>query len=135
MIDFIGELVGLILCILIPIYFVKKKRDHKDFYLVMITATFMGIICLLLVIWDTEDYIATKNKNFETASGQCDVTEFETASKVATHELHVQINGDLVVIGEFDDFSDVEQGTYQCTVKYIKKSRTLYDIQSQPINK
>ncbi|MCM3118839.1 hypothetical protein M3610_27065 [Neobacillus sp. MER 74] len=128
MFEIIYALIGLIICSSIVIFFVKKKRGHKDFYSVVITVTFFGIICLLLIIWDTEDYIAIKNKNFQTASGQCVVTEFETTGRTTIHELHVEINGDFVVIGDFDDFSDVKQGTYHCTAKYIEKTRTLFSI-------
>lgn len=135
MLDIIYVLLGLILCTSIVIYFVKKKRRHKDFYLVVITTTLFGLLCLILVIWETEDLIAIQNKNFKKASGQCVVTEFKTSGKTRLHELEVEINNKIYISGDFDDFKDVKQGTYACTVKYIEKSRTLYDIKSQSTNK
>ncbi|QFF98992.1 hypothetical protein PB01_09180 [Psychrobacillus glaciei] len=45
----------------------------------------------------SEDYIAIKNKNFQTVSGQCVVTEFESTGRTTIHQLHVEING-LVVL-------------------------------------
>ena len=134
MIDIIYPLIGLIICTSIVVFFVKKKREHKDFYAVVITTIFLGILCLLLTIWETEDYVSIKNKKFQTYSGECVVTEFESTGRTSIHELHVEIKGDLVVFGDFDDFRNVKQGTYQCTVKYIEKSRTLYDIKSQSPN-
>ena len=134
MFDIIYALIGLIICTSIVIFFVKKKRGHKDFYFSVITVTFFGILCLFLIIWNTEDYIAIKNKNFQTVSGQCVVTEFESTGRTTNHQLHVEING-LVVFGEFDDFSDVRRGTYPCTVKYIEKTRTLFSIKPNSTNK
>lgn len=135
MLDIIFPLIGLIICTSILIFFIKKKRGHKDFYEVVITASFFSILCLLLVVWSIEDFIAIQTKNFQTVSGECTVREFESNGRTEIHELLVEINGDLDFTGDFDKFSDVRQGTYDCTVKYIEKSRTLYGIQPQPNNK
>lgn len=135
MFDIIYALIGLIICTSLVIFFVKKKRGHKDFYFIVFTVSFFGILCLLLIIGGTEDYIAIKNKNFQTASGQCVVTEFESSGRTTIHEIHVEINGGLVVFGDFDDFSDVRQGNYPCTVKYIEKTRTMFSIKPIPSRK
>lgn len=111
----------------------KKKRNHKDFYSTVIGTTFFGILCLLLLIWETEDFIAIQNKDFKTISGQCVVTEYESFGKNGSHDLDVEIDGEFFT-EDFDDFKDVQQGTYACTVKYIEKTGTLYEVKSQSTN-
>lgn len=128
MIDFIYAIFGFVLCLSIVIYFVKKKRGHKDFILVVSVTSGFAILSLLLIIWAIEDYVAIQQGNFQIASGQCEVTKFEAAGRSTIQELHVELDEELVVIGELEDFKDVKQGSYACTVKYIEKSRTLYEI-------
>ncbi len=128
LLDIIFPLIGLLICTSLLIFFIKNKRSHKDFYGVVITASFFSVLCLFLVVWSIEDFIAIQTNNFQIVTGKCTVREFESNGRTAIHDLLVDINGELDFTGDFDKFNDVRQGTYDCTVKYIEKSRTLYDI-------
>lgn len=97
----------------------------------MIVVIFFGLLGLMIVLSEIENYIAVYNKNFQTVSGECIVTEYQSKSH---HEFHIEVNNDISVKGEGNKFSHIKEGAYQCTVKYIENSGVLYEFQPHSDN-
>lgn len=77
--DVVFSSLGALLCSSTIVYYIKRKRKAEDFYLVVITTALLNLLCLMLIFWTVQDMIAIKNGDFETESGNCNITKFETS--------------------------------------------------------
>ncbi|WP_121299897.1 hypothetical protein [Planococcus citreus] len=94
MADLVFASLGALLCSSTVVYYIKRKAE--DFYLVVITTALFGLLCLMLIFWTVQDMIAIKNGDFETESGNCSITKFETSGRTHIEEIHIELNGKVI---------------------------------------
>ncbi|MGE7689632.1 hypothetical protein ACQKMI_10490 [Lysinibacillus sp. NPDC097214] len=104
----------------------SKKRDHKDFKKVIITAGLIFLISLFLTVVSSIDLIALMSGNLKESRGTCQVFVAESTAK-GSEWLEIGIDS-LRLSGGINDFPDVKEGTYQCTVKYLPYSKIVTEF-------
>lgn len=120
----------LIVLMLIIVYFLSKKRNHKDFYLIIISTSLFGILALYLFTTGVIDIISFKTSNFHTAEGICEIAYFEEKrSARGSHPSYynVHING-LNLTAAADEFPFLQEENISCEATYLKATETLIDI-------
>lgn len=126
--DVVFSSLGALLCSSTIVYYIKRKRKAEDFYLVVITTALLNLLCLMLIFWTVQDMIAIKNGDFETESGNCNNTKFETSGRSHIEEIHIELNGKMI-FGNFAEFDSVRLGDYPCKLEYIEQTMSLYSIE------
>ena len=71
----------LIILISIIYHFLKKKRAHKDFYLVVISCVIFSFLALFLFTISVIDIFNFHLGNFSTAEGNCEIYYFEPSTR------------------------------------------------------
>ena len=117
----------LIILISIIYHFLKKKRAHKDFYLVVISCVIFSFLALYLFTISVIDIFNFHLGNFSTAEGNCEIYYFEPSTRdEGRYEIWID---DLGLTADIDDFSYLEEETITCKATYLKATETLIDIE------
>ena len=119
--------IGLIGSIFIISYFIKKQRDHKDFYIVVISCILFLILTIYLLTISVIDIFNYHLGKVHTAEGSCKIYYFEPGARDSgRYEIWI---GDLGLTADIDDFSYLNEETTACKVTYLKETETLIDIE------
>ncbi|KOO51732.1 hypothetical protein [Viridibacillus arvi] len=104
----------------------SKKRDHKDFKKVIITAWLVFLISSFLIVVSSLDLIALMSGNIKESVGVCQVYVPEPTAK-GSEGLEIVIDS-LRLSGGVNDFPYVKEGTYECNVKYLPYSKIVIEF-------
>lgn len=124
------SIIGTIASLSIIIVFIKKKKTHKDFLLVVMTFSFFTLLCLFIGITGLVDII--KNGQNPSVNGLCTIVRIDSVGgRFSTDTFYQVIIDDLTIEADAEDFAFLKEGTYQCTVQYGLLSHRLIDINYQ----
>ncbi|QPA54985.1 hypothetical protein [Lysinibacillus sphaericus] len=128
LITVIFSVLGSIISLGILIVFLKKKSNNKDFISVIITFTFLSLICLYLSVTGLIDIVDAKNGNSQSSSGMCKIVKIEDFGRFGGDSFFQIIIDDITVEADAEEFSFLKDGTYECTIQYGEISHRLIDI-------
>lgn len=120
--------IGAIASLLLIFYFLKKKRQHKDFLLAIVTFSLLFVISSYGSYLFLQDTINLKRNNTISTSGGCEIVILEEGGRFGTPS-QIQVTVNNITIGaDKEKFSDLKEGLYSCEVKYVEQTQTLIEI-------
>ncbi|MEO4052778.1 hypothetical protein [Solibacillus sp. CAU 1738] len=120
---------GLVATVFLIIYFIKKQRNHKDFWIVITGFSIFGLLCFSLVIGYLLDLPELLKGDFKTENGVCEIVDLGSGGRFGSDNgLQISVNN-VTVSASRDDFEWLEEGKENCTIKYLNTTDQLIEIE------
>ena len=121
--------IAAIVSLALLLYFLKNKRQHKDFLLCVISFSVLFLFSLYAISISLPDVIEIANGNEQSKSGECEIVFLEDiGGRFGTSNLLQVTVGNLTVEANLEEFPHLEEGLFSCEIKYAEQSETLIDI-------
>ena len=122
--------IGAIVSLLLLFHFWKNKRQHKDFLLGVFSFCILSVFSLYGFYLSLVDTIDLAKGDIASTSGKCEIFISEdVGGRFGTSNiLQVNVN-DVLAEGDPEDFPDLEEGIFNCTIEYTRKTQSLLTIE------
>lgn len=122
--------IGAIISLLLLFHFLKNKRQHKDFLLGVFSFCILSIFSLYGCYLFLGDTIGLAKGDIASTSGKCEIFILEdVGGRFGTSNI-LQVNvDDVLAEADPEDFPDLEEGIFNCTIEYTRKTQSLLTIE------
>lgn len=122
--------IGAIVSLLLLFHFLKNKRQHKDFLLGVFSFCILSIVLLYGSYLSLADTIDLAKGEVASTGGKCEIFIMEDiGGRFGTSKI-LQVNVDNVTVeANAEDFPDLEEGIFNCTIEYTRKTQSLLTIE------
>ena len=120
---------GFIATVFLIVYFIKKQRNHKDFWIVIVGFSIFGLICFSLVIVYLLDLPKLLKGDLQTESGVCEIVDLGSGGRFGSDNgLQISVNN-VTVSASRVEFEWLKEGKEKCTIKYLNTTERLIEIE------